>query len=65
MNIPDDSYNPFKVEVNGPVVIVTGVNAVGVSMSPDAVLASLEPLRLAAEEALRNRQKGIKPSDTG
>jgi hypothetical protein len=62
MNIPDDSYKtPLVAEVNGPVVIISGVDAVCVAMSPEAVLESLTPLKLAAEEALNNRRKGIHP----
>ena len=60
MEIPDDSFkNPFQVAVNGPVVVIVGDDSVAMSMSPEAVLASLEPLRVAAEEALRNRGAGI------
>ena len=61
----DDPFNtPFAAMVNGPVVVVTGVDAVAVSMSPEAVLESLEPLRRAAEEALKNRELGIE-ADVG
>lgn len=64
MDIPDDSYKiPFTAYVNGPVVIISGVDGVGLSMSPEAVLASLEPLRQAAEAALRNRRMGISATD--
>jgi len=60
MNLPDDSYKmPFRADVNGPVIVITGVDGVGVSMSPEAILESLEPLRRAAEQALRNREMGI------
>jgi hypothetical protein len=64
MNIQDDSFSePFKATVNGPVVVITGVNSVALSMKPEAVFASLEPLRIAAEEALRNRRMGVQPQD--
>ena len=64
MNLPDDSYKtPFTATVNGSVVVLMGVNAVGMSMSPEAILASLEPMRAAAEQALRNRRTGILPTD--
>jgi hypothetical protein len=62
MNIPDDAYDhPFTAAVNGPVVVVMGVDGVAVSMTPEAVLASLERLRSAAEEALGNRRLGLAP----
>jgi hypothetical protein len=58
-DLPDDGFSePFTVTVNGPVVVLMGVDGVGVSMKPEAVLASIAPMRRCAEEALRNRQAG-------
>ena len=60
----DPFDEPFEATVNGPVVVVTGLDAVAVSMTPEAVLDSLDKLRAAAEAALRNRALGIK-ADVG
>ena len=50
---------PFKVLVNGPVVVITGDMGVALGMSPEAVLDSIEAMRRGAEEALRNRRNGV------
>jgi hypothetical protein len=42
--------------VDGEVVIIGGGTMCG-AYTPEAVLASLEPLRLAAEHAIRKRQR--------
>ena len=60
-DLPDDAFDaPLTASANGPIVVVFGPN-MGASMSPEAVLASLEPLRLAAAEAVSNRARGEKP----
>jgi hypothetical protein len=52
---------PFRASANGDQVVVLGDLSVAVAMTPEAALASLEPLRAACEEALRNRAEGRKP----
>jgi hypothetical protein len=42
--------------VDGEVVIIGGGTMCG-AYTPEAVLASLEPLRLAAEHAIRKRER--------
>ena len=58
-----DETKPFRADVEGPSVVINGVRNVAVAMTPEAVLASLEPMRAAAAEAMRNREAGV-PSDT-
>lgn len=63
MTDPRDAYDcPFKAEAAGPYVVVFGVDAVAISMTPEAVLASLRPLYEAAADAMRNRN-GAKFTD--
>jgi hypothetical protein len=50
---------PLSATANGPSVVISGVRNVAVAMTPEAVLASLEPLRRAAEDAVRNRDAGV------
>jgi len=49
---------PLKASVNGPVVVVWGERGVSIGLTPEAVLDTLEPLREAAELAMRNRARG-------
>jgi hypothetical protein len=60
-----DAYQDcFKAEAVGPFVLVSGVNGVAVSMTPEAVMGSLAPLRQAAETAIKNREAGVLVDDT-
>ena len=58
-----DADDPFTATVLGSSVIVSGVRNVAVAMTPEAVLDSLEPLRAAAEQAMRNRADGLSQDD--
>lgn len=46
---------PLTAVADGPRVIVTSIRGGAFAMTPEAVLASLEPLRAAAEEATGSR----------
>jgi hypothetical protein len=54
----------LKAQAVGPFVFVSGVDGVAVSMTPEAVMGSLDPLRKAARAAIKNRDAGILVDDT-
>lgn len=53
---------PLEAMVNGPIVVITGEYGVALGMTPEAVLQSVEIMRTAAEEAIRNRERGEQPA---
>ena len=60
MTSPSDAIDtPLRATADGPYVGVSGDGGVSVGMTPEAVLGSLEPLRAAAERAIRNREAGV------
>ena len=62
MNVPQDAYDTtLSAQVNGPVVVIIGAPNIAVAMTPQAVLDSLDSLKAAADEALRNLRAGIEP----
>lgn len=54
-----DVDEPLTATAHGSSVILSGVRNIAVAMTPEAVLDSLDRMRAAAEEAMRNRELGI------
>ena len=60
----DQPYDqPLEASVNGDQVVLLGEGPMVGALKPEAVLNSLEGMRIAAEQALRNRAAGVGPTD--